>query len=183
MKIFRFFFDDRPNFAVKRQGSTTRAKNGFDKDDEQFLPATMQSDQRKNGALDAGGRRWPELPIGPRNRIITLESKIAEQSAELNQRCTQVADLCNIREQQAIELHDACDQIDRLSESIAGLQVTIVQHETETAAAKQKLILLDKERFILRAQLDKAKVECADLLQRSLRAETAHNDKDMSGED
>jgi len=179
MKIFRFFFDDRPNFAVKRQGSTTRAKNGFDKDDEQFLPATMQSDQRKNGALDAEGRRWPELPIGPRNRIITLESKIAEQSAELNQRCTQVADLCNIREQQAIELHDACDQIDRLSESIAGLQVTIVQHETETAAAKQKLILLDKERFILRAQLDKAKVECADLLQRSLRAETAHNDKDM----
>jgi chromosome segregation ATPase len=179
MKIFRFFFDDRPNFAVKRQGSTTRAKNSFDQDGEQLLPATMHSDQRKNAALDAEGRRWPELPSVPQNRIATLESKIAEQSAELTQRCTQVADLCNIREQQAIELHDACDQIDRLSESIAGLQVTIVQHETETAAAKQKLILLDKERFVLRAQLDKAKVECADLLQRSLRAETAHNDKDM----
>jgi hypothetical protein len=102
MKIFRFFFDDRPNFAVKRQGSTTRAKNSFDQDDEQFLPAAMQSDQRKNAALDAGGRCWPELPIIPQNRIATLESKIAEQSAELTQRCTQVADLCNIREQQAI---------------------------------------------------------------------------------
>jgi chromosome segregation ATPase len=179
MKIFRFFFDDRPNFAVKRQGSTTRAKKSFDQDDEQFLPATMQRDQRKNTALDAEGRRWPELPIIPQNRIATLESKIAEQSAELTQRCTQVADLCNIREQQAIELHNACDQIDRLSESIAGLQGTIVQHETETAAAKQKLILLDNERFALRAQLDKVKVECADLLQRSLRAETALNDKNI----
>src|SRR5450631_2081314 len=179
MKIFRFFFDDRPNFAVKRQGSTTRAKNSFNQDEGQLLSAAMQGDQRKNAVLDAEGRRWPELPIGPQNRIATLERKIAEQSAELTQRCTQVADLCNIREQQAIELHDACDQIDRLSESIAGLQGTIVQHETEAAATKQKLILLDKERFILRAQLDKAKAECADLLQRSLRAETALNDKDM----
>jgi chromosome segregation ATPase len=179
MKIFRFFFDDRSNFAVKRQGSTTRAKKSFDQDDEQFLPATMQRDQRKNAVLDAEGRCWPELPIGPRNRIATLESKIAEQSAELSQRCTQVADLCNIRERQAIELHDACDQIDRLSESIAGLQGTIVQHETETAAAKQKLMLLDNERFALRAQLDKVKVECADLLQRSLRAETALNEKNI----
>jgi chromosome segregation ATPase len=179
MKIFRYFFDDRPNFAVKRQGSTTRAKNSFDQDDEQFLPAAMQSDQRKNAALDAEGRCWPELPIISQNRIVTLESKIAKQSAELTQRCTQVADLCNIREQQAIELHDACDQIDRLSESIAGLQGTIMQYETETAAAKQKLILLDNERFALRAQLDKVKVECADLLQRSLRAETALNDKNI----
>jgi chromosome segregation ATPase len=179
MKIFRFFFDDPPNFAVKRQSSTKRAKNSFDQSDEQYLPAAMQGDQRKNAALDAGGRRWPELPIVPQNRIATLESKIAEQSAELTQRCTQVADLCNIREQQAIELHNACDQIDRLSESIAGLQDIIVQHEIEAAAAKQKLILLDKEQFALRAQLDKAKVECADLLQRSLCAETALNDKNM----
>jgi chromosome segregation ATPase len=179
MKIFRFFSDDRPNIAVKRQGSTTRSKNSFDQDGEQLLPAIMYSDQRKNAALDAEGRRWPELPSVPQNRIATLESKIAEQSAELTQRCTQVADLCNIREQQAIELHNACDQIDRLSESIAGLQVTIVQHETEAAAAKQKLILSDNEKFALRVQLDKAKGECADLLQRSLRAETALNDKNM----
>src|SRR5664280_1383910 len=179
MKIFRFFFDDRPNFAVKRQGSTTRAKNSFDQDGEQFLPAAMQRDRRTNAALDAGGRRWPELPIVPQNRIVTRESKIAERSAELTQRCTQIADLCNIREQQAIELHDACDQIDCLSESIAGLQDTIVQHETEAATANQKLILLDKEKFALRAQLDKVKAECADLLQRSLRAETALNDKNI----
>jgi chromosome segregation ATPase len=179
MKIFRFLFDDRPKFAVKKYGSTTRAKNSFDQGDEQFLSAAMQSDQRKNAALDAEGRRWPELPFVPQNRIATLESKIAEQSAELTLRCTQVADLCNTRQQQAIELQDACDQIDRLSESIAGLQDIIVQHETEAAAVKQKFVLLDKEKFALRAQLDKAKVECADLLQRSLRAETALNDKNM----
>ena len=97
----------------------------------------------------------------------------------MTQRCTQVADLCNIREQQAIELHDACDQIDRLSEFIAGLQDTIVQHETEATAAKQKLLLSENENFALRLQLDKVKGECADLLQRSLRAETALNDKNM----
>ena len=139
----------------------------------------MQGDQRNNATLDAEDRHWPELPSVPQNRIATLESKIAKQSAELTQRCSQVADLCNIREQQAIELHNACDQMDCLSESIAGLQGTIVQHKTEAAAAKQKLLLSDNEKFALRAQLDKAKAECADLLQRSLRAETAVNDKDM----
>jgi chromosome segregation ATPase len=179
MKIFRFIFDDPPNFAVKRQGPTKRAKNSFAQGDKQFLRAAVQGDQRNNATLDAEGRHWPELPSVPQNRIATLESKIAKQSAELTQRCSQVADLCNIREQQAIELHNACDQMDCLSESIAGLQDTIVQHETEAAAAKQKLLLSDNEKFALRAQLDKAKAECADLLQRSLRAETAVNDKDM----
>jgi chromosome segregation ATPase len=179
MKIFRFIFDDPPNFAVKRQGPTKRAKNSFAQGDKQFLRAAVQGDQRNNATLDAEGRHWPELPSVPQNRIATLESKIAKQSAELTQRCSQVADLCNIREQQAIELHNACDQMDCLSESIAGLQDTIVQHETEAAAAKQKLLLSDNEKFALRAQLDKAKAECADLLQRSLRAETALNDKDM----
>jgi len=179
MKLFRFLFDDRPNLAVKNHGSTTRAKNSFDQTDARFLPTASQGGQRKNAALDAEDRRWPELPIIPQDRIASLESKIAKQSAELTQRCTQVADLCNIREQQAIELHDACDQIDRLGESIAGLHDTILQHETEAAAAKQKRLLSENEKFALHLQLDKAKGECADLLQRSLSAETALNDKNI----
>ena len=179
MKLFRLLFDDRPNFVVKRHGSATRAKNSFDQGDAQFLPTASQGGQRKNAVLDAEGRWWPELPVVPHDRIATLESEIAKQSSELIQRCTQVADLCNIREQQAIELRDACDQIDRLSESIAGLQDTIVQHETEVGAAKQKLLLSENENFALRVQLDKSKSERAALLQRSLRAETALNDKNM----
>jgi chromosome segregation ATPase len=180
MSIFRFFFDYPQNVAAKRQSSTKRAKNGFDQGGERFLPTVMQGDRRKNEAFDAEGRRWPELPIIPQNRIAELESKIAKQSAELTQRCAQVADLCNIREQQAIDLLNACDQIDLLSDSIARLQDTITQHETEAAATKQKLILSDIEKCALRAQLENARGECGDLLQRTLRAETALNDKDMS---
>ena len=179
MKLLRFFFDDRPNFAVKRHGSATRAKNRFCQGDARFLSTASQGGHRNNAELGAEGRWWPELSIVPQDRIAILESEIAKQSAELTHRCTQVADLCNIREQQAIELQDACDQIDRLSESIAGLQDTIVQHEAEATAAKQKLLLSENDNFALRLQLDKTKGECAELLQRSLRAETALNDKNM----
>lgn len=179
MKLSRFFFDDRPNFAVKRHDSTTRAKNRFGQGDARFLSTASQGGHRNNAELDAEGSWSPELSIVPQDRIAILESEIAKQSAELTQRCTQVADLCNIREQQVNELQDACDQIDRHSESITGLQDTIVQHETETTAAKQKLLLSENDNVALRLQLDKTKGEYAELLQRSLRAETALNDKNM----
>jgi DNA repair exonuclease SbcCD ATPase subunit len=205
MKIFRCLFGDTRDAAAKSPSSTKRNENGADLHGELCLPtdALLEGHRPPSFPLSAGfgnseprdnsdaaeetdatlaleGRHWPKLLPGPRTSVSALENTIKEQSAELTLRCVQVADLCNIREQQAAALVIARDEIDRLSKSIAVLQDTIAQQETEAAAAKQKLILSDKEEATLRAQLDKALNESAELLQRLLSAETAFNDREIA---
>ena len=119
-------------------------------------------------AFDAEGRRWPILSTTPRNHASELESTIAKLSAELNLRCTQVADLYNVQQQQANEILTACDEIDHLVKAVHAHQETIAQRETEAVAAKQKLILLAEENITLRLQLRKAQKESTELLQRLL---------------
>lgn len=133
-----------------------------------------------DAALDHDGRRWPTLPSAPRDRVNELEAAIEKLSAELSLRCTQVADLYNIRQQQAGELLTACDEIDRLSKVIDTFQGTMAQRDTEEAATRQKLDLLDKENISLRLQLEQARKESADLLQRLLGVETALNDREVA---
>ncbi len=67
-----------------------------------------------------------------------LEDTIAKQSAELNLRCTQVADLYNLQQRQANELQVACEEIDRLSGTIATLLDKTAQQEAEAEAAKKQ---------------------------------------------
>ena len=131
-------------------------------------------------AIDADGRRWPMLSSAPQNRDSELEGAIAKLSAELNLRCTQVADFCNIQQQQANEILAACDEIDRLGESIDTLQDTARQREKEAAATAQKILLLDKENITLRLQFETALKESAELLQRLLGAETATNNREIA---
>ncbi|HEY6023052.1 MAG TPA: hypothetical protein VIV34_02605, partial [Pseudolabrys sp.] len=129
---------------------------------------------------DVEDRHWPVVPIPPRNDIAVLEEKIAGQAAELNLRCTQVADLYNLQQQQANELQTACEEIDRLSGTISQLLGTTEQHEGEVAAARQKLFRLENEKAALRAQLDRAFVESNAMSQRLLAVETAFNDRETS---
>jgi hypothetical protein len=128
-------------------------------------------------AFDADGRFWPQDLTAQQNNVRALEDKIAEQSMEMTKRCIQIADLCNIRQEQANELLIACDEIDGLSKSITALQQTMAQRETEAAAATQKLILSDKENLALQVKLNMALKESAELSQRLLNVETALNDK------
>jgi|SRR5450631_249555 chromosome segregation ATPase len=130
-------------------------------------------------ALDCEGTHWPKSPTVARNRISELESIITKQLAELNLRGIQIAELCNVRQQQDSELLVACDKIDRLSKLIALFQDAVTRHETDAAAAKLKLIQSDKEKTALRAQLDTALTESTALLQRALSAETAFNDREI----
>ena len=120
------------------------------------------------------------LPAIPQNDISALEKMIAKQSAELNLRCTQVADLYNVQQQQANELQTACEEIDRLSGTISTLLDTAAQYETEAVATKKKLILLENEKAALRAQLDKALEDSSKMTQRLLAVETAFNDRETS---
>jgi chromosome segregation ATPase len=131
-------------------------------------------------ALDTDGRRWPTLSSASNERVNELEVKIENLSAELSLRCTQVADLYNERQQQAGELLTACDEIDRLSKVIDTFQGTMAQRDAEDAAANQKLALLDKENISLRLQLEKARKESADAMQRLPSFETALNDREAA---
>lgn len=131
-------------------------------------------------ALDPDGRRWPKLPSVPPTPVNALENTLAEQSAELALRCAQIADLCNVRQQQATELQIACDEIERLCESITVLEDTVAQRESETAAAMQDIMRSEKEKLALRAQLDQAQRESAALMQRLLGDETALNDSELA---
>ena len=128
-------------------------------------------------ALDAEGRIWPQLSPTQRPNVRALEDKIAEQSNELTKRCIQIADLSNIRQEQANELLIACDEINFLSKSIAELQQAMAQRDAEAAATTEKLILLDKENLVLQAQLTKALHVSAEFSKRLLDVETALNNK------
>jgi tropomyosin len=130
--------------------------------------------------VDPDGRRWPKLPPVPAAPVKALENTLAEQSAELALRCAQIADLCNIRQQQATELQIACDEIERLCGSIAELQATVADRESDTAAAMKNLLHSEKEKMELRTKLEKAQQDSAGALRRLLDAETELNDKELA---
>jgi hypothetical protein len=140
-------------------------------------PGTVR---RADPPVDPDGRRWPKLPPVPGTSVKALENALAEQSAELALRCAQIADLCNIRQQQATELQIACDEIERLCGSIAELQATVAERESDTAAAMQNLVHSEKEKMALRAQLEKVQQDSAGALRRLLEAETELNDKELA---
>ena len=154
-------------------------------DDIPGTPVTRRSSIQRNRisegrAFDAGERQWPALSAPARPDVATLEHMIAKQAAELTLRCTQVADLYNIRQQQANELQIACDEIDGLSNTISTLLETTARHEAESAAAKEKLIILENEKAALRTQLEKAYEGSAELSRRLLVIETAFNDRETA---
>src|ERR1044071_6312554 len=92
---------------------------------------------------DTHARAWPVVAIPQHVNVSALEETIAKQSAELNLRCTQVADLYNLQQRQANELQVACEEIDRLSGTIATLLDKTVQQDADAEAAKEKIALLD----------------------------------------
>ncbi|MEJ2436164.1 MAG: hypothetical protein P8Y53_24615, partial [Pseudolabrys sp.] len=105
------------------------------------------------GAVDANGRHWPRLQGAPVNRVSELERALEAQRNELSARCMQLADLCNVQQQQAADLQVAHEAIRNLDGSLNLLQAALAQQEGEAAAAKQALAQAEQERDALRAQL------------------------------
>lgn len=136
--------------------------------------------EQPDATLDADGRRWPTLLPVPRDCKNELENKVKELSAELSLRCIQIADLCNLRQQQDSELEAARDVIDNFDKSIATLQDAITRQKSEVAAAQQALALSKQENAALSMQLEKVKKESAAALKRSLNIEVAFNDREVA---
>jgi hypothetical protein len=133
-----------------------------------------------DGGLDFEGRRWPTLPAMPRDRLSELENTIENLSAQLALRCTQVADLSNIREQQAKDLLTSCDEIDRLSASVDALHKKIAALENYAIVREQALSRLDKENVCFRLELEKSRKESAELLERRRSVEAAFNEREIA---
>ena len=104
--------------------------------------------------FDSDGRRWPKPLDIPRDRVGELERTIATLSEEITQRCTQVADLCNIRQQQEGELLNSCDEIDRLTETIEVLQNKLILYERDATVSNQGFAQLVRENDDLRLQIE-----------------------------
>jgi len=142
--------------------------------------AARRSAQPAEPVLDAHARAWPVVAVQQHRNISALEDTIAKQSAELNLRCTQVADLYNLQQRQANELQVACEEIDRLSGTIASLLEKTAQQNAEAEVAKNQIALLETEKTALRARLETALADSSDLSQRLLSVETAFNDRETS---
>jgi len=126
-------------------------------------------------------RPWPVVAVPqPQINVRALEETIAKQSAELNLRCTQVADLYNLQQRQGNELQVACEEIDRLGGTISTLLEKTAQQEAEAEATQKKIRLLENEKATLRAQLENALAESRDLSQKLLSVETAFNDRETT---
>ena len=129
-------------------------------------------------SLDVEERHWPVVSLPQRVDVSRLQETIARQSEELNLRCTQVADLYNLQQRQANELQVACEEIDRLNSTISTLLDTTARQETEAAATKQQLIILENEKTALQAQLDRANQESNEVSRRLLAIETSFNNRE-----
>ena len=154
-------------------------------DDPSSLSANRRGPARRNAqpaepSFDANARAWPVVPAPQHRKISALEETIAKQSAELNLRCTQVADLYNLQQRQANELQVACEEIDRLSGTIATLLDKAAQQDAEAEAAKKQIALLENEKAALRVRLENALAESRDVAERLLSAETAFNDRETT---
>jgi chromosome segregation ATPase len=159
MKIREPAFDDPSRLSGNRQGQARRSATPVERTNE---------------------NAWPVVAAPRANNIAALEDTIAKQAAELNLRCTQVADLYNLQQRQANDLQVACEEIDRLSGTISGLLEKTAQQESEGEATKKQVALLETEKTALRVQLELTLAEVRDISQKLLFVETAFNDRETT---
>jgi chromosome segregation ATPase len=176
LKYLDTIFDNRPSLGRRQASPATRDRARIVLDEDLFSPAPLKPTA---SAIDLDERPWPTLELPPEPGTSSLEKKIVEQERELSMRCTQVADLYNLQERQAAELHVAYAEIERLNAAFEALQDTATQHAMAAAERKQSITVLNQENAVLRSKLQKALDDAADLATKMLTVETLFNDREM----
>ena len=103
--------------------------------------------------FDRSEEFWPPAMLATEGDVRALEDTIAQQSAELKLRLTEVLDLYNAQSQQAAELEAAYNEIARLKKSSAVLQSAAMQQRTASVAAQDEIVRLQNENASLSDQL------------------------------
>jgi len=120
--------------------------------------------------FEVAGQPWPALSA---DDIQALENTIARQSAELNQRIIEVADLYNFQQRQDNELQAARREVDRLNQIVSSLQQAVARHKAVDAAAQNKIALLENEKADLHRELERVVQESRRVEGQLLAMETA----------
>jgi DNA repair exonuclease SbcCD ATPase subunit len=128
-------------------------------------------------SFDADGRRYPRFDSVPPNRERELEFALKDQWTELSARCIQIADLCNLQQQQTAELQTARDAVADLDKSVGLLHAALTHQEGETAAAQQALAQAQEETAALRAQLQATQNDIANSQQQARDLKAAFDDR------
>ena len=153
----------------------TKPHREFEPDPELFDVAEVL--EQVAPTVDADGRHYPRLEALPRNRERELELALKDQWRELSERCVQIAELCNVQQQQAAELQTARDALADLDKSVGLLEAALAQQESETAAAKQALARTEEETAALGAQLEAAQNVAAQSQQRARDLKAAFDER------
>lgn len=148
-------------------------------DDMHRLAAPQPVAPDGGDAVDFDGRRWPRLVTLPRDRMRELENAIETLSAQLALRCTQVADLSHIREQQAKDLLVSCDEIDRLGAIVGVLHSKIAALENGAVVREQTLSRLEKENIAFGLDIEQARQEFVELSERLQSTEAALKESEI----
>src|SRR5215471_2767278 len=135
---------------------------------------------RVEPAFDGREQHWPGQRVVTHDDVVNLENTIARQSAELNQRVMEVADLYNVQQRQANALQGAREEIDRLMQAIRDLQEAAVQHKTELTAALDRITVQENEKMALREQFDKAVRESRKAAERTLAMESVYRAREKN---
>ena len=141
---------------------------------------TLSQPERTDVPHDDERQRFRELLAVALNRVSVLENTVTEQSADLALCRAQIADLCDMRNQQAAELQAAKNEIEQLTESAAAFQAEAAERESEVADALHRLTLADNDRAASQTQLDDTLNHSAGLSQRLLEVNMLLNDRETA---
>jgi chromosome segregation ATPase len=135
---------------------------------------------RVEPAFDGREQHWPAQRVVTHDDVANLENTIARQTAELNQRIMEVADLYNVQQRQANALQGAREEIDRLEQLVLGLQDAATAQKADLAAAHDKIATLENDKVALREQFDKAVRESRKAAERTLAMEAVYRARETN---
>ena len=110
-------------------------------------------------AFDRAGEFWATSLDAPQKDVSALEDTIVRQSAELNQRLTEVLELHTMQSRQATELEAAYEEINHLKQTISELRAAASQQRLDAADAQDQISCLENDKADLRDQLAQAQHE------------------------
>jgi len=136
-------------------------------------PETSWSRRR---ADDEPETTW-ELLAKALQRVKILEKADCEKSLALTECCNHLTEVCELWNQQALELKLVCEERDHFAAVIANLNEKIESERAQLSGEKQLRMLSEENCRALQAETQSVQIECVELSKRLLDCEIALDNK------